>query len=188
MIIPTRIITPPTSEPVSVFEVKDHLRGISHDDHDIMIRGLIKSAREEVEGRTGRALVQRTVAAMFQGWPDQAFDLPFAPLSSVTSVKYTNTDGDESTFSSDDYSVDVDSEPGRVVLGYSKAWPTATLHAPDYPVVVTYVAGYTTIPENIKTAIKFLVDVAYSQPPADYVRTMDRAIDALLAPYRLWSF
>jgi hypothetical protein len=33
-----------------------------------------------------------------------------------------------------------------------------------------------------------MVDVAYSQPPADYVRTMDRAIDALLAPYRLWSF
>jgi len=40
-----------------------------------------------------------------------------------------------------DYFVDAISEPGRVSLGYSKLWPTATLR-PANAVVVRFTAGY----------------------------------------------
>jgi len=62
-------------------------------------------------------------------------------LQSVTSVKYTDSDGDQSTLSTDDYIVDNDSEPGRIVLGYGTVWPTATLY-PSNPIEIQFLCGY----------------------------------------------
>ena len=190
MYTPTRIITAHEYEPVTLDEVKTHLRGISHSEHDELLIGLIVSARESLENLTARSIVQRTVAAMFQAWPQQYFELPLPPIQTVSSVKYTDIDGTESTMSSDEYSVDIDSEPGRVVLGYSETWPSESLHAPDYPIEITYVAGDEVgfVPESIKTAIKFMVEKAYDKPPEQYANTIDQAVDALISPYRVWGF
>lgn len=192
----TRVISGPTVEPVVLYEVKEHLR-IDHQEHDDMLEGLIQSSREHIEALLGRALVQQTRAVEYQDWPSgDVIEIPFSPIQSVTHVKYTDTDGTEHTLSTDDYSVDTDAEPGRVVLGYNKTWPSDTLHGPDYPIVITYVAGYDTdgndyrsdIPETIKTAIKLDVERHYDRPPEPYGRRLDNAIDGLLARHRLWSF
>lgn len=201
MMIPTRTITGPSVEPVHLEgDIKEHLRGILHTEHDHMLEGLIRSAREKAELGTGRAFVQRTVAARFTAWPaDGVFELPFPELRIVESVKYTDISGTAHTFSSDNYSVDTDSEPGRVVLGYGKTWPSATLHAPDYPIEIIYVCGYKptdgeppdyrkNIPQNIKNAIKLLVELDYDRPPEPEAAAIKRAIDSLLEPYRIWSF
>jgi len=199
LIIPTRV-TAPAVEPVTLSEIKTHLRGINHLEHETLLRNLIESARQQVEAQTGRALVQRQVIAYFEGWPDSnVFELPFPKLQSVTTVKYTGTDGTQSTFSTDNYSVDIDSEPGRVVLGYSKTWPSTTLHELDNPIEITYLCGYAptadspadyvaNIPESIKTAMKFIVELNYDRPPDGYAKTLENAVDALLAVYKVWGF
>ncbi|MFH2075423.1 MAG: phage head-tail connector protein, partial [Pseudomonadota bacterium] len=67
--------------------------------------------------------------------------LPFGALQSVTHVKYTDTDGTQTTRSTDEYNVDTDSDPGRIQLDYGYSWPSASLH-PKNPIEVQFVCGY----------------------------------------------
>jgi uncharacterized phiE125 gp8 family phage protein len=200
MIIPRTTVVEPSVEPVTLAEVKTYLRGISHSTHDDLLESMIKSARMHVEAITNRTFVQRTLAAYFSEWPEEDFFvLPGPPLQSVSSVKYTAADGTVTTFASTNYTVLTAIEPGRVILGYEKVWPTATLHHDDYPIEITYVAGYepddsspqdyrANVPENVKHAIKMHVDMLYSQPPPDYARVVEKTIEILLSSEKVWWF
>jgi len=193
------VSTAPTVEPVTNSQIKSHLR-IDHSDHDTMLDGLIQSARQHIENTLGRALVQQTRVVKYKNWPrEDSFVLPYPPVQSVTSLNYTDTDDTESTFSSDNYSVVTNREPGLVVLGYSKVWPTATLHHDEYPIEITYVCGYEptsdrpadyreNVPQPIKDALKMQVEIYYDRPPPDYRETLEQTIANLLTPYRVWSF
>ncbi len=190
--------TAPPDEPVTLSEIKDHLR-IEHSEHDTMLQGLIQASREYVEDITSRALVEQTRTAYYRDWPLEKFSLPGFPLRSVNSVKYTDVDGTTNTFDSSNYEVVTAKEPGEVVLGYSKTWPSATLLHESYPIQVEFVCGYEptsdsppdytkNVPESIKNAIKLDVEIRYDRPPADYAEKIKSVIDSLLAPYRVWSF
>lgn len=195
----TKIITAPPEEPVTLSEIKDHLR-IDHSDHDTMLENLIQASREWVEQITGRAIVEQTRAVLYQYWPAEGvFQLPYPPIQSVDSLKYTDTDGTENTFSSDNYSVVTGREPGQLVLGYNKTWPTAIIHHDEYPIEIQYVCGYAAttdsppdyqanVPESIKNAIKLDVERRYDRPPEGYAERLDNVINTLLATYRVWSF
>jgi len=191
--------TAPPEEPVSLSEIKDHLR-IEHSDHDTMLEGLIRASREYVEQVTARAIIEQTRVAYFKDWPAVIFELPGSPLQSVTEVRYTNTDGTTNTFSSDNYAVVTATEPGRIVLGYSQTWPSDVLNHASYPVEVEFVAGYkadetqsptdyrANVPEAIQNAICLDVELRYDRPPESYQERIKSVIESLLAPYRVWSF
>jgi len=199
MIIPTTLTTAPSVEPVTLDEIKTHLRGINHADHDDLLNGLIKSARQRIEKILGRALVEQTRTAYYKNWPaNDVIELP-NPIQSVDSVKYTDVNDSEETFSADNYKVDAASEPGRIVLGYNKVWPSATLHFDEYSIKIQYVCGYEpddsspadytiNIPSPIVTAIKLDVDLKYNMPPEKLAIYTDNAIEALLMPYKGWRF
>jgi len=137
-----KIITEPTTEPVSLQECKDHLR-IVHDDEDTLIESYAKAARRYVEQiLCWRALITQELELVLDKFQDQ-FKLPRPPLQEVTSIKYTDKDGTEHTVDADDYIVDTDSEPGRIVLAHGKYWPTDTL-VPANAVRIRYRAGYGT--------------------------------------------
>jgi len=191
--------TPPPEEPVSLSEIKDHLR-IEHSDHDTILEGLIQASREYVEQVTARAIVEQTRVAYFKDWPVNYFEVSGSPLESVTEVRYTNTSGTTNTFSSDNYSVVTATEPGRLVLGYSKTWPSGTLLYESYPIEIEFVAGYkaddtvsptdyrANVPEAIQNAICLDVELRYDRPPESYQERIKNVIETLLAPYRVWSF
>lgn len=137
----TSIVTPPAAMAVDIDEVKDHLR-ILHADEDAYIRSCIFSAQEKAETFTSRKLITQTWKVYFDVWPDDGrILLPFGQLQSVTHVKYTDVDGDQSTFSSDDYIVDTVSDPGRIALGYGKSWPSDSLYLSN-PIEIQFVCGY----------------------------------------------
>lgn len=88
-------VTPPTSDPVSVAEAKQHLRAVDSDE-DEYIGTLITAAREQVEDITRRALMTQTWDYFLDEWPDDDYiTLPWGKLASVTSVKYKDSDGVE---------------------------------------------------------------------------------------------
>lgn len=191
--------TEPTIEPVSLDEAKDHLR-VTFNDHDSQIYNWIVAGRQFAEAYTRRALVQQTWTLYFNGWPRGAdyFELPFPPLQSVTSIKYTDSEDDTTTWSTDEYEVDTDSEPGRVVLAYDYTWPSFTPH-PKNPIEIIYVAGYdddggspadyrANIPQSIKNAILLHVEILYNRTDANYTKLLADARDSLLNPYRVWTF
>ena len=93
----TKIVTAAAAVPVTLTEAKAHLR-VDYTTDDTLITTLINVATEYAEKRLGRALITQTWAAYFNDWdeafansPDNdAIHLPYAPLQSVTHIKYYN--------------------------------------------------------------------------------------------------
>lgn len=137
------LVTAPVYYPISLYEAKKHLRIESDDqDHDAEITALIAAATEEAEQFTRRRLITQTWKAFLDGFPKEDFIiLPFGKLQSVTHLKYTDSDGDETTWDSSNYIVNTDSDPGRITLAYGVSWPTVTLNTSN-PIEVQFVCGY----------------------------------------------
>jgi len=162
------LVTAPASEPVTLDELKDHLR-IDGSEEDALLAMYAQAARQAIEEDTWRALMPQTWDLYLDGWPaDGVIYLPRAPLQSVTSITYRNSDNLTTTLAATVYEVDVASEPGRVVLAYGQSWPTATL-ASSHAVKVRFVAGYAdaaSVPGTIKAAILLEAGELYVQREA----------------------
>lgn len=183
----------PSAEPVSVDEAKSHLR-VDITDDDTLIGTLITAARDYVEQTTRRALVTQTWQYFLDDWPGiSEIVLPKPPLQSVTSVVYTDSDGNDNTWSSSEYAVDTDNEPGAVVLGYNESYPSGTLDVVN-PITVTYVAGYgaaAAVPWIFKQAILLLVGHWYENREAIVLtgavpKEIPLAVKSLLLVDRVW--
>ena len=126
-----KLITAPATEPVTSTEAKSHLRVDTTAD-DTLIGTLITAARQHVEAHLRRALITQTWELVTDAFPvGDVLRLPLPPLVSVTSIKYTDEDGAESTFSSGLYVVDTDSTKGRVVLKNGETWPCLLYTSPS---------------------------------------------------------
>jgi len=143
---PPRVITAPTTEAISSAELKPWC-GLSADDDtfDTILDLCRTAAREWYETETGRTMHQTTLELALDSFSGSVILLPRATplISPITSVKYTDSDGDESPMSSDDYIADTESEVGRLVLGYGKSWPSFTPY-PSNPIKIRYAAGIAT--------------------------------------------
>lgn len=162
-----KMVTDATAEPVDRFEAKQHLRvDITADDD--LIDALITAARRMVERISGRALMTQTWDLVFDEWPALPLQIPRPPLSSITHIRYKDEAGNESTFASENYIVDTNSEPGRIALAKNKTWPADVLYA-IAPVVVRFVAGHSTaddVSQEFKQAILLAVGHWYENREA----------------------
>lgn len=129
MLITDRLTTPPAEEPITISELKAHLR-ITSDEEDTELAGYIASAREYYEGQTGRALVTQSRTAAFDEFPVGGGAVTFGrvPLTSVDAVKYLDGDLVERTLGGSAYYADMIGEPGSISLRPGQSWPaTATV-------------------------------------------------------------
>ncbi len=138
------LVTAPSSEPVSLSELKLHLR-VDSTTEDDLITGLNVAAREYAEAFTQRAIPPQTFDYKLDAFPcGSEFYLPKAPCISVTSISYIDTNGDTQTLATTVYGTDLPVGPqaraGRIYLKYQQVWPSTR----DIPNAVTirFVAGY----------------------------------------------
>jgi len=180
-----RLLTPPAQLPVTLEEVKEHLR-IDDTDHDSLITTFINAAVADVENMTGRALITQTWDLLFDSWGEIKLSvLPFGNLQSITSIKYYGEDDTEQLVSTDNYIVaNVGTDFGRIWFDDDSDF--------DYPVlgqatkiIVTGVFGYgdtdADIPAIIKTSIKLIVSDLFDSEDTSKVVT------AFLNQYRLFQ-
>ena len=111
---------------------------------------------------------------------------PNPPLLTVSSFAYVDTSGNSTTWSSTNYSVLSDADPGRLALAYNASWP-AVRTQPE-AITITYTAGYgaaSAVPQTIKHAVKMLVAHWYeSREPVvigTIIADLPMAVDALLS-------
>ena len=183
----------PILEPVSLAELKLHLR-IDHSDEDELLKLILLTARESVENFTARALLSQTWDYCLNDWPDEDFiELPYGNLQSVTSVKYKDCDGTETTLTeTTDYLVETNKEQkGRIVLPYGVSWPSDTLY-PSNPITIRFVCGWTKatdVPSSIKSALLLLAADSYNIKEIHTDRQIyeNKAVYNLLYNYKLWS-
>lgn len=152
------LVTPPTTEPLSIAEVKQRAR-ISTSAEDGLIRTYIKAARDQVEQDTGLALLTQTRDVYLDSVPAgiTPFALPWPPLQSVTSVKYTDTGGIVQTLAASNYVWDASSMPARLALSDVGVWPTDI--RVFQPWVIRIVVGWTNpalIPPALLEAVGIL--------------------------------
>lgn len=181
MLRSTRVTrTEPTDEPISVAELRRHLREDSKE-HDEQLRSLITVARKTIEEvYLWRALIDQTVIEYFDGFAD-GMELRWSPIDSITSITYLDTNGSEQTLASSVYEAGSENGWGIVRLKYSQTFPSTRSHADV--VWIEYTAGYGTssddVPEGIRHAILLYAGGLHDgDPPLP-------AIDALLAPYTM---
>lgn len=195
------IATAPVLEPLTLPELLLHLRldVDTVDEHleDTLYTELIKAARVQVEEITRRALLTQTWDAYLDDWPDENYIvLPFGNLQTVTSVKYKDTTGTETTMVvTTEYLTELNGEQcGRIVLPYGKSWPGTTLY-PSHPITIRFTAGWTaaaSIPGSIRTAVKMLCADMYVNREAQFFTSDSRqgyvenkTVERLLASARL---
>ena len=185
----TVLITDATSEALTAAEVRAWLRQDS-DDSDSEIEALIVSVRQLCTSETLRSIMPTTWELVQDEFTD-ALRLEYPTITSVTSIKYIDTDGVEQTLDPSDYQVDTDSQPGWVVPAYGLAWPETRAQA--NAVRVRYVAGFANadaVPAAIKLWMKLHIAHFYRNKEAAVMGQMSALPFAgnLIDPYRVWGF
>ncbi|BBE74566.1 head-tail connector protein [Oharaeibacter diazotrophicus] len=182
------IVTPPTETPVTLADIKAHLR-IDFDDEDALLVSLIEAATGQIEARLGRALVMRTVRQTFKRF-SPVLRLSASPVQSVASVAYLDAANVDRTLSASAYRVEGVGDVATIAP--VTPWP-ATGSEPD-AVAVTYVAGYgdaEEVPGAIRNAVKMLAGGLYnhreSTTAADLMPAIEGVEDVITAN-REWAF
>lgn len=197
--MPSKLITGPSTEPISLAEAKAHLR-VDADDEDDLILGLITSARQQAEQICRRAFIIQKWMVTLDHFPISGMNncgeiiLQYAPLISVDSITYVNSDGATQTLATSLYKVDNISEPARIMPAYGTTWP-ATRNEIN-AVQITLTAGWenaSSVPQPIKSWMLLRIAAMYENRESDTV--IDRGVmdslpfvDQLLAPYRVIKF
>ena len=190
----------PQAEPVTVDELKTHLR-IDHALDDGELAVFIETATDYVEGITGRVLITRTGVDYANAFPPgrHALHLRIAPIVTITSIQYLDSAETLQTLSSGIYTFDNNTPYHPVAYPQpGESWPVAldTRNA----VRVNYTAGYQsitadpagTVPNALKLAIKMLAGHLYENrestaaTPGGYsIDYVPMGFESLVSNYRL---
>jgi uncharacterized phiE125 gp8 family phage protein len=162
---------------------------------DALLTEKLQSAIDDAEDFTGRQLLTATWKAYLDEFPCRDYiELPFGNLQSVTSIKYKDTDGTETTMTvTTEYLVETNGDGlGRIVLPYGVSWPSDTLY-PSNPICIEFVCGWTAaalVPSKIKSAILLGAADLYNcrETKTDRQIWENQAIHNLLYGKKLWSF
>ena len=181
-------ITDATVEPVTLAEAKLHLR-VDVADDDALITALITAARQRAEFITQRSLISTTWELAQDGFAD-CLQLQYPRVIAVTALTYLDSLGTLQTLAPSEYIVDATSEPGKVVLGYGKSWPST--YAVPNAVKVRYTAGYGATAASVPLAIRQWMLIVIGSLYANREGAMSNAlqslayVDRMLDEYRIW--
>lgn len=202
-----RLKTAPTTEPVSLSDLKLYLR-IDNNEEDSLLTMMIASARQMAEEYTLRSFITQTWTLWLDrlplsksnNWWDGVKDghireflgggseiiVPRPPLISVTHVKSYNDGDTATTFSSSNYIVDTAAQPGRIVLKNGSVWPTDIRVANG--IEVEFVSGYgsqSSVPSQIKMAIMMIAGHLYENRGDEELFSMPAAAERILSKYQV---
>lgn len=166
-------------------ETKAHLR-VEIDDDDNLISTLIIAAYLFAENYTNRIINQDSKELKLESF-DSVIQLPYLPVQSITSIAYEDTDDNAQVFA--DYYLDLRELFAKVMPDNDASWPGTN---GDYEnIVITYVAGYTSIPEQIDQAVLLIIGSLYAQRENHIagvsIDTIPVSAEYLLNPYRVVS-
>ena len=172
---------------ITVADLKAHLR-VTHTQEDTLISALRSAAISWVEEHCNIKLGSYTARGYLPDWRVAYF--PIGPVTAITEVKYQTTadkdyDTDLTTLGTTLWYTDEITQPARIAF---RDYPTTYDYALT-PVVVTFTAGYTTMPAPVLQAIRLLVAHMYENRQEEITGTISTrlkfGLEALLNPFRI---
>lgn len=176
----------PAAEPVTLAEVKSHLR-VDHEDDDTMIASLISGAVADLDGYAGvlgRCMVSQEWRQDFKEW-DWRFRLPF-PNVSAAAIAYQDADNATQAVAADQFEI-IETHRGAEIVFKDAFQEPSTYDDVMAPISVTFTTGYgdaADVPDDIKVAIWLMVELDYEPPVQQQAEAMRRAIDAKIEKHR----
>lgn len=172
---------------ISVQDLKDYLRVDSNID-DTMLEAFINAATSQIEARLNRPLrLQRWIYNI--DYSDLTLGLIYvnkAPVVSVDSIDYYDSNNTLQTLSSTNYFTSLSSNPCKI-----KVMSLPNIYNRLDAVKITFTAGYSSvneIPKDIKQALKFMCGHWYENRQDAITGTiaqdMPMSSQFLLEPYR----
>jgi uncharacterized phiE125 gp8 family phage protein len=186
------LIEGPAFEPVSLADVKAHLK-VEHDEDDTLLTAAIASARFHVEAATRRVLIEQRWRIHLDAWPRKRIvPLAIAPLITVDSVTVRDSAGVPHVADPADYEVDAISVPGRIVLSAAAPAPVGrVINGIEIDITAGYGPSSIEVPPPLRQAILMLVTHWYEHRGAVghdlAVLAAPLGFEALIAPYRILS-
>jgi len=186
---PVIVTTAATGEPIETEDAVAHLSAQGAGDNDL-IASMVVTARAMVESRTGTKLFTQTVTLRTDDWEDLAH-LPVAPVQSITSITYTDTDGASQTLSTAVYEARLYGLEPAIVLKYNQVWPTIRVGS---QIVIVAVVGYgvagTQPPETLHAMRMILGDLYAFRETAQVGAVAGQiptaaSVDALLVNHKI---
>lgn len=157
-------ITAPTVSPISLEEVRAHLR-IDHTDEDPTLQLYIDAATGYLEGPNGildRALATQSWAQAYPQFTDPiVLPLGLQPVQSVTQIGYYDPAGAAQLLDAGLYQLIPNAAGGPVIERLGNAWPATAVR--DDAVTVEFVAGEGSVAAPIRQAMLLLVGHWYAQ-------------------------
>lgn len=151
--LPPVVTVAPTDEPLTLADAKTHCR-VDGTDSDSELGAMVSAARVFAEDYCGVKLGAQTVVLRCSSFCDFV-DLPIAPVTSISSITYLDTDGVEQTLSTSVYEgVLIGLEPS-IRLKINQSWP-AVRCASD-AIRVTVAAGYSEVPAPVQHAMLLMI-------------------------------
>jgi uncharacterized phiE125 gp8 family phage protein len=172
---------------ITVADLKSHLR-VTHTQEDTLIGALRSAAISWVEEHCNIKLGSYTARGYLTDWRPAYF--PIGPVTAISEVKYQTTADkdyttDLTTLATTLWFTDEVTQPARIAF---RDYPTTYDYALT-PVVVTFTAGYTTMPAPVVHAIRLLVAHMYENRQEEVTGTITTrlkfGLEALLNPFRI---
>src|SRR5262245_8361145 len=185
------LVTPPTDKPVTLAQLKDHLRieqGWTEEDNELTNQ--LDAAIAYVDGYygiLGRALEIQEWNYITDVFPcgAQPMLIPLGPVLTVVQVAYDDSDGVVQIIDPADYELDLTSNRQWILIDIDIGWPSPTFESAN-SVRINFTAVYvrngdaSTVPDSIQQAIKLLAQHFYDRKG----EVIPPAIGALLDPWR----
>ncbi|MEM1192315.1 MAG: head-tail connector protein [Pseudomonadota bacterium] len=181
------LIAAPMSEPITLDDMKRHLRLLTSD-HDDSLSQLLVAARHALEARAGLAFsLQRWTYTLDKERVVRCSDvlLPLSPIKSVDAVTLIDHEGNRTPLDSGTVTISAGTI-SRLKFG---PLPSADIR-PLGGIEIEFTAGYETInlvPAELRHAVRLLTAHFFENRESvseTRVFSIPRTIDTLVAPYR----
>ena len=195
--IRTVLVSAPAAEPVTLVDLKAHLR-VDLVDEEALITAQGTAARLLIEDVTGQRMIDQTWKLVLDRFPAARWiRIPLGPTTAVNSVKSTDRLGFVSTQNAAEYIVDLVSEKARIVLKEDFDWPDPDedlqeANAVEIEFVVGFGVAASDVDERLKLAVKMLTAHWFENREAVVLSSMSfeelpMAVQSLIGEFRLWE-
>lgn len=146
------LIHPPQAEPLTLAEVKAHLR-LDGGDEDALLAALILTAREHLERTTGLCLIRQTWRLYLDRWPPGGMILiGKGPVQTIETILVFDGQGRADDITAADRLLDGEARPARLWLRDLPA-PGRVMNGIEIDFIAGYGEAGTDVPDTLKRAM-----------------------------------